>query len=115
MSLPLYFDQHVPGAVAAALRRRGVDILTAEQDGQKSLVDELLLTRATSLARVLVTNDRGFHRIVARWRRDGRHFAGLVYYGDQHIPHGKLIDDLTLVSAVYDPADMIDHVEFLPL
>ncbi|MGD9891098.1 MAG: DUF5615 family PIN-like protein [Dehalococcoidia bacterium] len=91
MSLPLYFDQHVPGPVAAALRQHSVDVLTAEQDGQKGLVDELLLTRATSLGRILVTNDRGFHTIVARWRQGGHHFAGIVYYGDQHIPHGKLM------------------------
>jgi hypothetical protein len=115
VSVPLYFDQHVPGPVVVALRQRGVDVLTAEQDGQKGLVDELLLTRATSLGRILVTNDRGFHTIAARWRRDGHHFAGIAYYGDQHIPHGKLIDDLLLVAMVYDANDMVDHVEFLPL
>jgi hypothetical protein len=115
VSLPLYFDQHVPGPVAAALRQHSVDVLTAEQDGQKGLVDELLLTRATSLGRVLVTNDRGFHTIVARWRRDGRHFAGIAYYRAQHLPHSKLIEDLMLVSMVYDADDMMNHVEFLPL
>ncbi|MGH2586186.1 MAG: DUF5615 family PIN-like protein [Dehalococcoidia bacterium] len=115
MSLPLYFDHHVPGAVAAALRQRGVDVLTAQQDGRKELVDELLLTRATSLGRILVTNDRGFHTIVARWRREARHFAGLAYYGDQHIPLGKLVDDLMLISAVYGADEMMDRIEYLSL
>ena len=115
MSLPLYFDQHVPGLVAAALRQRGVDVLTAEEDEHKGAIDEVLLTRATSLGRVLVTNDRGFHTIVARWRRESRHFAGLAYYGDRHIPPGKLIDELTLISSVYSADEMSNHVEFLPL
>ena len=31
--VPLYMDVHVPGAVTRALRLRGVDVLTAQEDG----------------------------------------------------------------------------------
>lgn len=115
MTLPLYFDQHAPGPVASGLRRRGIDVVTAEQDGHKGIADELILERATSLGRILVTNDSDFLAIAARWRRSGRHFAGLVYYADQNLPHGKLIEDLVLITEVYTADEIIDQIEYLPL
>jgi len=33
MAVALYMDQHVPRAIAAGLRLRGVDVLTAYEDG----------------------------------------------------------------------------------
>ena len=49
MSVRLYFDVHVPVAVADALRLRDVDVLTAQEDGAAELEDPLLLDRATEL------------------------------------------------------------------
>ena len=37
------------------LRRKGIDCLTAEEDGTKQLPDDLLLQRATELGRVMVS------------------------------------------------------------
>lgn len=37
MSLPFYFDQHVPAAIGRALRLRGVEVLTAYEDGSDRL------------------------------------------------------------------------------
>ena len=34
---PLYLDVHVPAAIAAELRRRGVDVLTAQEDSTTEL------------------------------------------------------------------------------
>jgi hypothetical protein len=33
MPLSLYMDVHVPAAITAGLRRRGVDVLTSQEDG----------------------------------------------------------------------------------
>jgi hypothetical protein len=57
---PFYFDVHVPAAVADQLRRRGVDILTAQEDGKAELDDPDLLARSTTLGRVLFTQDIRF-------------------------------------------------------
>jgi hypothetical protein len=43
VSVPLYLDHNVRAAVAAGLRRRGVDVLTAHDDGAAELDDESLL------------------------------------------------------------------------
>jgi hypothetical protein len=114
MSLAFYFDQHVPGPVARGLHRRGISVLTTEEDGNKTLDDELLLEHATALSRVLVSNDEDFRRIAARWRGEGRLFAGLVAITDQGTLHGKLIEDLLLVAEVYSPEEMVNRIEYLP-
>lgn len=53
----LYMDVHVPYAVTTGLRLRGVDVLTAQEDGASELDDPALLDRATELGRVLYTQD----------------------------------------------------------
>src|SRR5579884_1049821 len=45
MPLALYLDQHVPRAIATGLRLRGVDVLTAFEDGASDLDDPALLDR----------------------------------------------------------------------
>lgn len=55
----LYFDHHVPAAVVDGLRRRGVDVLTAFEDGYHEKPDDELLTRATALDRILFSQDAG--------------------------------------------------------
>src|SRR5207302_10179568 len=51
VTLRLYMDHHVPFAITVGLRQRGVDVLTAEDDGTATLDDDPLLERATSLGR----------------------------------------------------------------
>lgn len=34
MGVTLYMDVHVPGSITRQLRRRGVDVLTAQEDGR---------------------------------------------------------------------------------
>ncbi|MGH7213242.1 MAG: DUF5615 family PIN-like protein [Tepidisphaeraceae bacterium] len=59
-------DHHIPAPVTRGLRRRGVDVLTAAEDGSQRLADADLLTRATELGRVLVSMDRHLPQEVAR-------------------------------------------------
>lgn len=115
MSLGLYRDHHVPRAVAQGLRRRGVDLVTAGEEGTKREPDTNLLAIATELGRVLVTNDRGFTIIGSEWQQLGRAYAGIAYVRRQRIPHGKLIEDLLLIAEVYGPGDMANRIEYLPL
>jgi hypothetical protein len=45
MSVKLYMDVHVPRAVTNQLRLRGVDVLTAQEDGAAELGDAELLNQ----------------------------------------------------------------------
>lgn len=76
MPVPLYMDVHVPQAITDQLRRRGIDVLTAIEDGCSEASDEELLERARELARVVFTQDIRFKALAEDWQRDGRPFAG---------------------------------------
>ena len=57
MSVRLYIDVHVRRAVTDGLRLRGVDVLTAQEDGAAEFEDDALLERASGLRRVLFSQD----------------------------------------------------------
>lgn len=114
MSLPLYMDQHVPAAVTRGLRQRGVDVLTAQEDGASTWDDERLLQRATDLGRVLFSQDRDHLALADLWGRTGREFAGLAYAPQTRVSVGEAARDLELIAKVYDPDDMRNRVEHLP-
>ena len=50
-------DHNVPQPITDGLRLRGVDVLTAYEDGAHSLSDSELLDRATELGRLLFSQD----------------------------------------------------------
>ena len=47
MALSYYMDVHVPIAITEGLRRRGIDVLTSQEDGTREVDDETLLERAS--------------------------------------------------------------------
>ena len=57
MAIMLYMDQHVERAITVGLCARGVDVLTAYEDGADRLADADLLDRANASGRVLFTRD----------------------------------------------------------
>ena len=79
MSLRLYMDVHVPLAITEGLRRRGVEVLTAQEDGNTGLVDAELLERATALRSVVFTQDEDFLAEGAHRQRSAIPFAGIIY------------------------------------
>jgi len=115
VSLRLYFDHHVPRAIAVGVRQRGIDVLTTEADGTADRDDEFLLQRATELGRVVFTQDRDFLVLAADWQRARREFPGMVYAHQLRITIGAAIHDLVLIASLMNPDDIRNRVEFLPL
>jgi hypothetical protein len=107
-------DHHVPSAITRGLKGRGIDVLTAYEDGSAELEDALLLDRAEALDRVLFSQDQDLLAIAHRWLRMGRPFAGLAYAPQLGITIGQAVRDLELLARVLDPADMRNRIEFLP-
>lgn len=108
-------DHHIPGAITKGLRLRGIDVLTAAEDGARRMPDVQLLDRATALDRVLVTQDDDFLIECAPRQREGVQFAGLIYGHQLRVRIGRSIDDLELICGVHDPEDYRGKVEHLPL
>ncbi len=110
----LYMDHHVPSAITSGLRNRGVDVLTAEEDGSARLDDDPLLDRATSLGRVLFSQDQDLLVIAHRRLQTGMAFSGVVYAHQLGISMGQAVRDLELIAKILDPDDMQNRVEYLP-
>ena len=92
MSVGLYMDVHIRRAVTLGLRVRGVDILTAQEDGAGEFDDPRLLDRASELGRVLFTHDDDLLREAARRQEIGEEFAGVVYAHQLNINVGQCIE-----------------------
>lgn len=115
MSLALYFDVHVRAAVTAGLRLRGVDVLTAQEDGAAGMADPELLDRAGALGRVIFTQDQDFLREAQRRQEAGEAFVGVIYGHQLHLTVGQTVADLELIAKGYGSEDMAGNVEYLPL
>lgn len=111
----LYMDVHVRREVTVELRMRGVDVLTAQEDDAATLPDAELLTRATERGRVLFSQDTDFLREAAARQESGSTFSGVVFGEQLALTVGQCIRDLELIAKVYDPPDIVDRIEFLPL
>jgi len=115
MPLAFYFDQHVPAAITRALRLRGVDVLTAYDDGAEEFPDEAVLARATALNRVLFTQDEDLLAIAHRLQAEAVPFSDVVYGHQLRVSVGRCVADLELLAKVCSPEELANHVEFLPL
>ena len=102
-------------AITVALLDREVDVLTAQADGAAELRDPDLLDRATSLGRVLFSQDDDLLAEATRRQRGGLPFAGIVYAHQLYVTVGRCISDLELIAKAGAPEDLSDRVQFLPL
>ena len=115
MALGYLMDVHVPMAITEGLRRTGIDVLTAFEDGSNRLEDHDLLQRATDLGRVVFTQDIRFKALAASWQREGRPFAGLIFGHQMRGNIGVYVKDLALIAQASDPEEWAGVVEHLPL
>jgi len=114
VALTLYMDVHVPRAITNGLRRRGVQVVTAQKDGAAEFEDPTLLDRATRLDCPLYTQDDDLLAEARRRQTGGVRFAGVIYSYQLRSPVGRCIDDLELIAKAFDPADLANRVEFIP-
>lgn len=115
MVLALLMDQHVPRTITNGLRLRGVDMLTAFEDGSGAMADADLLDRATALGRVLFTRDDDLLKEATRRQIMGAAFDGGIYAHQLHVSVGQCIHDLELLMLAGTKDDLEGQVVFLPL
>lgn len=112
--LAFYMDHHVNAAIRDGLRRRGIEVITAFQDGSSEEEDAVVLARATHLGLVLVTHDDDFLRIARQWRDEEREFVGIVFAIQQFATIGKMIEYLELIAHLKSPEEMRNSIEYVP-
>ena len=87
-------DENVSREVVLGLRHRGVDVLTAQEDGFDATPDPKLLTRASQLGRVLFTHDKDLLLEASRRVQAGDNYSGVIYVHQMKISVGQTIRDL---------------------
>ena len=90
-------------------------MLTAQDDGHTLDDDPDLMDHATSLGRVLVSEDEDMLVEAGFRQQSGKFFSGLVHIDQVRQRIGDMISDLEIVAKCGEPIDMANKVEFLPL
>ena len=108
-------DHNVPRAITVGLRFRGVDVITAYEDGADDMDDSALLNRSTELGRVLFTHDDDLIAEATKRQQNGILFRGVIYVHQMETTIGACINDLELISNAGKPEDLLNRVQFLPL
>lgn len=111
----LYMDENVRGTVVRGLRQRGVDVVTAQEDGRAATPDPEVLTRATELGRVLFTQDDDLLVEAARRQASGEPFTGVIYAHQENVSIGICVQHLELIALLGEPEEFANRVEYLPL
>jgi Domain of unknown function (DUF5615) len=115
VSVNFYMDEHVHRAITEGLRRRDVDVLTAQEDDRRNTPDDILLDRAMELNRVMFSQDRDL--LIEGQRRPVEEipFAGVIYAHQLLVTVGICVKDLELIAKTTDYEEYANRVEYLPL
>ena len=108
-SVSFHLDEHIPRAVADALRRRGIAVTTPSEVGLLGDDDTAHLAFALATKRVLVTQDSDFLRL----HDQGYRHAGIAYCSQGTRIIGQLVTRLVLIHELLTAEELVGHVEFL--
>jgi hypothetical protein len=109
MAIRFHLDENVSGAVARALKSRGIDVSTAMSADLLGAADLVQLQFAHTHDRVLVTHDDDFTQIHA----NGTPHAGICYCHKEKYSVGDLVRLLQLVRECVGENEMRGHLEYL--
>jgi predicted nuclease of predicted toxin-antitoxin system len=108
-TIRFHLDENCHPAIAEGMRRRGVDVTTTPEVGLLPASDEKQIAYALPLGRVIFTQDRDFLRLHAAVVPH----AGIAYCGKDTESIGEIITMLLLIWQIYEPEQMVNHVEFI--
>ena len=101
-------------ALVAALRPRGVDVLTADEAGMIERNDQDHLEYAARERRVLCTfNVSDFWPLHSEYLAQGRVHAGIVLMPQQRYGVGEQLRPLLHLAVTLSPEAMVNRAEFL--
>jgi hypothetical protein len=114
-AIRLYFDEDsMAHGLLQALRARGIDAVSAEEEGRRSLTDLAQLEWATAHNRVLyIKNAANFQRLHTAILVGGHHHAGIIILTKQGFSIGDQLRALLRLHATRTSEDMLDSLAFL--
>jgi hypothetical protein len=108
-TIRFHLDEHCSHAIAAGLRRHGIDVTTATDAGLLHAPDEAHVAHALPEGRVIFTEDDDYLALNAR----GVPHAGIAYCHQQTRNIGEIIQMLVLIWEVCELEDMANRIEYL--
>jgi hypothetical protein len=99
----------VDPAIAAGLRRRGIDVTTSPEVRLLGARDPIQLAYAHAEGRVLFTHDEDHLKLNAQ----GVEHSGIAYCHRLRRSIGEIIDGLALIWEICEPAEMVNRVEYI--
>ena len=115
MTLPIYMDENVHGAITNGLRQRGIDVLTVQEDSRSGISDPAVLDRAISLNRLLFSQDDDLLSEANKRLVVGTSFPGVIFARQTKVSIGTCIRELKLISTLGESDEFKNRVLFLPL
>ena|SRR3989338_4916581 len=109
MQPKFYCDENVPLAVSKALKKRGIDILAAQDSGMLHKDDKAQLLFAMSEKRAVITHDSDFLKLIAK---ETSHY-GILFFTKQ-VKIGQAIEEIERVHLAYNAEDLKGIILFLP-
>ncbi len=109
LALKFHLDEHVSPAIAAGLRRRGIDVTTTREVGLAGADDTDHIAFALPVDRVIVTHDEDYLLLHAQ----GVRHAGIAYCHQHARSVGQILSTLVLLWQVLEPREMANRVEYL--
>jgi len=103
-----YTDENVPAAVAAGLRLRGVDVITALEAGLLGVDDDVHLAFAIRENRILFTRDVDF---VILGQSNFDH-PGIVY-ATRPLSIGEVVGELLLIHGAAFPDELRGRIYYI--
>jgi predicted nuclease of predicted toxin-antitoxin system len=102
-----HLNEHVDPAIATALRRARIDVITTIEASLRTKNDEAHLQFARAEQRLIVTRDQDFLRLA----REFDH-SGIVFYSANQSMR-EIIEGLILIYEVMHPQEMLGNIEYL--
>ena len=94
---------------------RGVDVITAYEDGAGMMSDSELLDRASRLGRVLFSQDDDLIVEAVKRQKENISFFGVIYAHQLRTSIGACIRELEIIAKAADREELVNRILFLPL
>jgi hypothetical protein len=114
MKIRLYLDEDsMAEALVSALRDRGVDVTTANQENMVNRDDPDHLDHATALGRVLYSFNIGdYCQIHTEYLSVGKSHAGIILASQKRFSIGEQMRRLLRIAAKLSDDEMKNNLEF---
>jgi hypothetical protein len=101
--------------MTASLRSRGLNVLTAQEDGGMTLPDPELLDRVTAQGRILVTYDADFLALANQRLAQRVDFSTIVRVSAAFGVTSEIVDDIQLIAESIAADEAQNRVFYVPL